>query len=97
MNESGQLTKTEKVRRIIFPITLIAMANSFIGRAMEKYFYISSLVVSALCFALLVIGFIVYGVVVWRESAEQKAALDKKYVEADAYLFEPKGNTESVN
>ena len=99
MNGTSPTTKSIKASKAMsldsWPMILIS--NSVVLRAIETHLHISAWFVVALCGILCAATFLNYAIAVWREAAEQREALDKKYAEADAYLFGPKGNTQTRN
>lgn len=99
MNLSHSVTQSEKTAKLLCRIGLCAtllVSNSLL-RLIEKYLHIPAWFVVTLCFVLFGVAFIRYAIAVWREAAEQREDLDKKYAAADAYLFGPKGNTQTRN
>lgn len=99
MNGTSPTTKSIKALKTmslaLWPMILVG--NSVVLRAIETHLHIPAWFVVTLCFVLFGVAFIRYAIAVWREAAEQREALDKKYAEADAYLFGPKGNTQTRN
>lgn len=65
----------------------VLMPLVFAARPLEKYFHIPFNMTVGAFFTLYFGVFIAYFIAVWRESALEKAELQKKYEEADQYLF----------